>query len=118
MLHVALRCHDAWELLFRRREIRQLRLQRTVGQSQEQVAHRAGHLVVAQGPPAIGTVSEPDFYEQTGVATVRGVSAEWGSGPGETSLRWVENGQGLQVMSSNLDVEGLFDIANSLTLAE
>ena len=84
----------------------------------QQFTGPAGHLVVAQGPPAIGTVSQPDFYEQTGVATVRGVSAEWGSGPGETSLRWVENVQGLQVMSSNLDVEGLVDIANSLTLAE
>jgi hypothetical protein len=84
----------------------------------QQFTGPAGHLVVAQGLPAIGTVSQPDFYEQTGVATVRGVSAEWGSGPGETSLHWVENGQGLQVMSSNLDVEGLVDIANSLTLAE
>ncbi len=76
-----------------------------------------GHLTVSQGSPPIGTVSQPAFYEQTGVTTVRGVSAEWGSAPGETSLHWVEDGHGMQVMSSNLNVEELVDIANRLTLA-
>jgi len=83
----------------------------------QQFTGPAGHFTVAQGLPAIGTVSQPDFYEQTGVATVRGVSAEWGCGPGETSLHWVEAGCGMQVMSSNLDVEELVDIANRLTVA-
>jgi hypothetical protein len=40
------------------------------------------------GPVAIGTVSQPAFYEQTGVTTVRGTSAEWGSGwAGPRSVR-------------------------------
>jgi hypothetical protein len=83
----------------------------------QQFTGPAGQFTVAQGLPAIGAVLQPDFYEQTGVATVRGASAQWGSGPGETSLHWVEDGHGIQVMSSNLDVEELVDIANRLTVA-
>jgi len=84
----------------------------------QQFTGPTGHVTVAQGSPAIGTVSQPAFYEQIGVTTVRGVSAEWGSGPGERSLHWVEDGYGMQVMSSDLDVEELVDIANSLTPAD
>ena len=84
----------------------------------QQFTGPAGHLTVAQGSVAIGTVSQPDFYEQTGVSPVRGVPGQWGSGPGERSLHWVEDGHGIQVMSSSLDVEQLVDIANRLTLAD
>jgi hypothetical protein len=83
----------------------------------QQFTGPTGHVSVAQGSLAIGTVSQPAFYEQTGVTTVRGVSAEWGSGPGESSLHWVEDGYGMQVMSSHLNVEELVDVANSLTMA-
>ena len=38
----------------------------------QQFTGPAGHLTVAQGPVAIGTMSQPAFYEQTGVTTVRG----------------------------------------------
>ena len=46
-----------------------------------------------------------------------GVPGQWGSGPGERSLHWVEDGYGMQVMSSHLNVEELVDVANSLTMA-
>jgi hypothetical protein len=84
----------------------------------QQFTGPAGHLTVAQGPVAIGTMSQPAFYEQTGVTTVRGVPGQWGSGPGERSLHWVEDGHGMQLMSSSLDVEELVDIADRLTLAD
>ena len=40
-----------------------------------------------------------------------------GSGPARRHSTGVEDGHGIQVTSSNLDVEELVDIANSLSLA-
>jgi hypothetical protein len=63
-------------------------------------------------------VSHPAFFERTGLTTVRGVSAEWGGAPGETSLHWVEDGDGIQLMSPVLPLDALVEIANGLTVAE
>jgi hypothetical protein len=62
-------------------------------------------------------VSHPSFFERTGVTTVRGISAEWGSWPGETSLHWIEDRQSVQVMSQDLNVAELAEVANGLTTA-
>jgi hypothetical protein len=77
-----------------------------------------GEFIVNQGPSQIGVVSHPAFFERTGLTTVRGVSAEWGSAPGETSLHWVEDGDGVQLMSSVLPLDTLVAIANGLTATE
>jgi hypothetical protein len=77
-----------------------------------------GEFVLNQGPSQIGVVSHPAFFERTGLTTVRGVSAEWGSAPGETSLHWVEDGDGIQLMSPVLPLDALVEIANGLTVAE
>ena len=77
-----------------------------------------GEFVVNQGPSQIGVVSHPTFFERTGLTTVRGVSAEWGSAPGETSLHWVEDGDGVQLMSPVLPLDTLVEIANGLTATE
>ena len=77
-----------------------------------------GEFILNQGPSQIGVVSHPTFFERTGLTTVRGVSAEWGSAPGETSLHWVEAGDGVQLMSSVLPLDALVEIANGLTAAE
>jgi hypothetical protein len=78
----------------------------------------SGEFILNQGPSQIGVVSHPTFFERTGLTTVRGVSAEWGSAPGETSLHWVEDGDGVQLMSSVLPLDALVEIANGLTAAE
>lgn len=77
-----------------------------------------GEFVLNQGPSQIGVVSHPASFERTGITPVRGVSAEWGSAPGETSLHWVEAGEGVQLMSSALPLDALVEIANGLVVAE
>jgi hypothetical protein len=77
-----------------------------------------GEFVVNHGPSQIGVVSHPTFFERTGVTSVRGVSAEWGSTPGETSVHWVEDGDGVQLMSPDLPLDTLVEIANGLVAAE
>ena len=79
---------------------------------------RGGEFIVNQGPSQLGVVSHPAFFERAGLTTVRGVSAEWGSAPGETSLHWVEDGDGIQLMSPVLPLDALVEIANGLTAAE
>jgi hypothetical protein len=41
----------------------------------------------------------------------------WGSAPGETSLHWIEDGHGVQVMSHDLNVAELAEVAKGLTTA-
>jgi hypothetical protein len=77
-----------------------------------------GEFLLNQGPSQLGVVSHPAFFESTGVTAVRGVSGEWGSGPGETSLHWVEAGDGVQLMSHVLPLERLVEIANGLVTVE
>lgn len=77
-----------------------------------------GEFLLNQGPSPLGVVSHPAFFESTGVTAVRGVSGEWGSGPGETSLHWVEDGDGVQLMSHVLPLGTLIEIANGLVTVE
>lgn len=77
-----------------------------------------GVFQLTQGPAQLGVLSEPAFFERTGITTVRGVCGEWGSGPGETSLHWVEDGDGVQLMSADLPLDALVEIANALVTAE
>lgn len=73
-----------------------------------------GEFILSQGRPALGTLSNPAFFEQTGATTVRGTPAAWGTAPGETSLHWVEGDSGFQLLSPDLDVEQLVEIAADL----
>jgi hypothetical protein len=77
-----------------------------------------GEFLLNQGPSQLGVVSHPAFFESTGVTTVRGVPGEWGSGPGETSLHWVEDGDGVQLMSHVLPLDTLVEIADGLVTIE
>lgn len=79
---------------------------------------RSGEFLLNQGPSPLGVLSYPTFFERTGITTVRGGYAEWGSAPRETSLHWVEGGDGVQLMSANLPLETLVEIANRLVVAE
>jgi hypothetical protein len=77
-----------------------------------------GEFLLNQGPSQLGVVSHPAFFESTGVTTVRGVPGEWGSAPRETSLHWVEDGDGVQLMSHVLPLETLVEIADALVTVE
>jgi hypothetical protein len=77
-----------------------------------------GEFLLNQGPSQLGVVSHPAFFESTGVTTVRGAPGEWGSGPGETSLHWVEDGDGVQLMSHVLPLDTLVEIADGLVTIE
>jgi len=74
----------------------------------------AGEFILNQGGRSIGVLTNKSFYQRTGTTTVRGTAAAWGTAPGETSMHWVEGDHGIQILSPDLGVADLVDIANSL----
>jgi hypothetical protein len=96
-----------------------LRSERAEGQTWRQAyAGPGGELFLNQGLSQVGVVSHPASFERTGVTTVRGEYAEWGSTPGKTSLHWVEDRDGVQLMSPDLPLDMLVEIANGLVAIE
>ncbi|HZB49914.1 MAG TPA: hypothetical protein VE547_12555 [Mycobacteriales bacterium] len=75
----------------------------------------AGEFTLNQGNRSIGVLTSKSFYQRTGTTTVRGTAAAWGTAPGETSIHWIEGDHGVQLLSPDLRVPDLVDIANSLT---
>jgi hypothetical protein len=95
------------------------RLEHAEGQTwTQELTGPGGELILRQGPSQLGVVSHPVSFDHTGVTTVRGGLAEWGSTPGETSLHWVEDGDGVQLTSSDLSLDLLVEIADGLTAAK